>query len=195
MGGLGNVTHGDAARGRLAPEYRSWKGAKERCHKPTHPRYADYGGRGILMCAEWRDSYAAFLAYVGRKPSTGHSLDRIDCNRGYEPGNVRWATILEQARNRRRRIRLNGTELLEDAGARLGIRQHTLKMRRRYGWNDAEVASTPLRTDMTLTFRGRTLTVNEWATTTGLRARALRKRIRMGWPVHRILTEPLRIAR
>ena len=66
--------------------------------------WANYGGRGIRMCDEWLNSYAAFLAYMGERPE-GMTLDRIDVDGNYEPGNVRWATPLEQARNKRRQHR------------------------------------------------------------------------------------------
>lgn len=99
-----NLSHGDSKRGGWAPEYRAWVNMITRCHNPNATRYKDWGGRGIGVCNEWRESYVAFLAYVGRRPSPRHSLDRYpNVNGNYEPGNVRWATRIEQARNKRRR--------------------------------------------------------------------------------------------
>jgi hypothetical protein len=72
-----------------------------RCRNPNQARFADYGGRGITVCERWRD-FAAFVADVGMPPGPGYSLDRIDNDGNYEPGNVRWATSKEQARNSRR---------------------------------------------------------------------------------------------
>lgn len=98
--------HGDNARygAGVTPEYRSWTHAKGRCYNPTDANYSDYGGRGIRMYPEWVDSYPAFLAYLGRKPSVTHSLDRFPNNDGdYAPGNVRWATPSEQNYNQRKR--------------------------------------------------------------------------------------------
>ncbi len=72
---------------------------KRRCFNPKVREFRNYGGRGITVCGEWRESYAAFLDHVGRRPSPKHSLDRIDNEGDYEPGNVRWATALEQRHN------------------------------------------------------------------------------------------------
>lgn len=88
---------------RDAPEYSSWQGMLARCHNPKSPRYSDYGGRGIAVCDEWRESFAAFFEHVGPKPTPAHSVDRIDNESGYLPGNVRWASPTEQAGNRRPR--------------------------------------------------------------------------------------------
>lgn len=82
-------------------EYRAWRSMKGRCHCPTHKAFARYGGRGIYVWPEWRESFEAFLAHIGPKPDPSYSLDRIDNNRGYEPGNVRWADRSTQNKNRR----------------------------------------------------------------------------------------------
>lgn len=94
--------HGWATAANRRPEYRSWKHAKERCHNPRTKAWARYGGRGIAMCEEWRNSFEAFIAHVGPKPSPKHSIDRINNDGNYEPGNVRWATPKEQVANQRR---------------------------------------------------------------------------------------------
>ena len=83
------------------PEYKAWDGARARCNNPANRKYPLYGGRGIRMADEWLHSFSAFIAEVGPRPSLKHSLDRKDNDRGYEPGNVRWATTREQNINRR----------------------------------------------------------------------------------------------
>lgn len=83
------------------PENNAWRAAKYRCTNPNAKHYADYGGRGISMCDEWTTSFEAFFDHIGPRPSSQHSLDRIDVNGDYEPGNVRWATAHEQNLNRR----------------------------------------------------------------------------------------------
>src|SRR5262249_11363120 len=79
-----------------SPEWQAWQSMKTRCLNPNYPGAHNYSGREITVCAEWLDSFVAFFAHVGLRPSPEHSLDRIDNERGYEPGNVRWATRLQQ---------------------------------------------------------------------------------------------------
>lgn len=83
-------------------EYRIWADMISRCERPTATGYKDYGDRGIGVCQTWRQSFVAFLADVGQRPSPLHSIDRINNDGNYEPGNVRWATKSEQRLNQRR---------------------------------------------------------------------------------------------
>ena len=92
-----NTKHG---RTRTA-EYRAWTSMKKRCTDSRSPSWPDYGGRGITVCERWAHSFVAFLVDVGERPSPLHSIDRIDNDGNYEPGNVRWATREQQARNKR----------------------------------------------------------------------------------------------
>jgi hypothetical protein len=99
--GCGNLTHGEARTGRITPEYRAWRNMLTRCTLPPDDRaYKYYVGRGIRVCERWRISFVNFLNDVGRRPSPQHSIDRIDVNGNYEPGNVRWATRMQQAWNK-----------------------------------------------------------------------------------------------
>lgn len=96
-------THGESSwkQHHATPEYSAWHGMIGRCHNQNDQNFRLYGERGIVVCARWRGSFEAFLADVGRRPSPTHSIDRIDSNGNYEPGNVRWATVFTQNRNRR----------------------------------------------------------------------------------------------
>jgi hypothetical protein len=93
--------HGHCVGGKSTPEYNSWRAMLARCYLPTHRYYWRYGGCGIRVCERWRVSFAAFLADMGPRPP-GCTLDRLNNKRGYEPGSVRWATLSEQNKNRRR---------------------------------------------------------------------------------------------
>jgi hypothetical protein len=98
-----NLKHGHARdTAKKTPEYTAWTHMKDRCSSPGHPQFKDWGGRGIRVCARWADSFATFLADVGPRPSPDLSLDRIDNDGNYEPGNVRWATRSQQQSNQRR---------------------------------------------------------------------------------------------
>jgi hypothetical protein len=111
--------------------------------------YMYWGGRGIKMWPEWRSSFAAFYAYIGPAPSEKHTLDRYPNNDGnYEPGNVRWATEAEQARNKRNNISLsvNGrTMILADWAKERGIAPTTIASRLKIGWSDEKAVLTPVR--------------------------------------------------
>lgn len=129
-------------------EYSSWNQAKQRTTDPNHAKYASYGGRGIRMAKEWVDDFPAFFEHMGFRPP-GTTLDRIDNDRGYEPGNCRWATAKEQARNTRSNvlIEVDGTkktvgEWSETSGIpekRIWCRMH------RDGWDGKRAVFTPLK--------------------------------------------------
>ena len=100
----GGYKHGATVNYSESPEHISWRGMRERCSKPSHRAFKYYGGRGVSVFPEWNDpvdGFAAFLSYVGPRPSPDHSIDRYpNYNGNYEPGNVRWATRSQQILNR-----------------------------------------------------------------------------------------------
>lgn len=119
------------------PEHNAWQGMKQRCHNPRNKGYRHYGGRGIQVCERWRHSFDAFLEDMGLRPSDDHSLDRIDPDGNYEPGNVRWATLHDQANNRtdNHYVEFNGRRVsLAEAERLSGISQKVLWYRIHNQW-------------------------------------------------------------
>lgn len=114
------------------PEYKSWQSMKSRCNNENDPSYKHYGGRGIKVCDRWMKSFENFLSDIGRKPTSNHSLDRIDFNRDYEPSNCRWATDFEQNNNKRanKKILVDGHIVTVSQAAKMkGLEYHVLHSR------------------------------------------------------------------
>ncbi len=89
---------------RYHPFYNKWKTMKQRCYNPNNPRYADWGGRGIIVCNEWKNDAKAFIEYISllnNAGKDGYSIDRINNNGNYEPSNIKWSTKQEQNNNQR----------------------------------------------------------------------------------------------
>lgn len=140
--------HGEAIAGNPSLEYVTWTAIKRRCLNPRASDYPNYGGRGITICDAWRDSFEAFLANVGRRPSSQHSIDRIDNNGNYEPGNVRWATRREQANNMRtnRRLTFDGVTRTATEWARIvGMEPYLVHRRLSDGWSIERALNAPVR--------------------------------------------------
>jgi hypothetical protein len=133
--------HG-ARRTRL---YVIWTNMKARCLNPRNPAYASYGGRGIEICKDWRESFIMFRRDMG-EPSPGMEIDRIDNDKGYSPENCRWATCAEQSRNRRsaRLLEINGTtKSMSEWAAETGISIGTVWSRLRLGWSAMDAVFRP----------------------------------------------------
>jgi hypothetical protein len=134
------------ADGKVLAEYDAWHMCIQRCENPNNPGYKTYGARGIRVCHRWH-SFENFFADMGPRPSPRHSIDRIDNDGDYEPGNCRWATPAEQARNRRtnRMIEFGGrTMCISDWAAEIGISCGSL-MRRLDLWGVERALTTPAR--------------------------------------------------
>lgn len=127
------------------PEYAAYRQARTRCQNVNGHAYKNYGGRGI----EFRfESFEQFYAELGDRPSPKHSLDRIDVNGHYEPGNVRWATAIEQSTNRRDRNLIhfrNESKTLAAWARDLGLDYGMLSSRFRYGWTVERAFTEPSR--------------------------------------------------
>lgn len=146
-----NFIHGENRRGNRTIEYRAWEGMKARCDVRTRnasyrKRYVD---RGIRVCDRWLSSFADFIKDMGRRPVGMTSIDRIDNDRSYEPGNCRWASREDQQRNLSSNVLLtvDGLTLPVAAWAtRAGLSRSTVLRRYRAGLAPAEcIASTDRR--------------------------------------------------
>lgn len=137
--GRKRATHGASRNGKLTPEYIAWNNCRSRCYDPKNTHYKDYGGRGIKVCPEWRNSFSRFLADVGPRPSPKHSLDRFPDNDGnYEAGNVRWATQQQQQRNNRKTyyLTIDGvTRCIVEWEEVAGLSRGTIHYRMNAGWS------------------------------------------------------------
>lgn len=145
-----STKHGEFI-GRELPssEYNTWCHLRARCYDRNNRSYAYYGGRGLRVCARWLgpNGFANFLADMGRKPSSQHSIGRVDNRKGYSPKNCRWETKVTQMNNRRNciNIRLNGvTKTLAEWARALGINRSTIKARLNRGWSAKKALTTPL---------------------------------------------------
>lgn len=127
-------------------ERHAWLDMKARCIDPLHPAYHRYGGRGILVCDEWIENFSAFYAHVGPAPNKMQSLDRIDNSKGYEPGNVRWATKRQQNSNKENTIYItaNGcTQSLAYWARELKVPHSKLYWRYKNGWQHERIINEP----------------------------------------------------
>jgi hypothetical protein len=137
-------THGESSYRRTA-EYRAWINMITRCENKKRPGYRRYGGRGIVICKRWRESYFLFLQDVGRRPTPKHSLERVRNDSGYEPSNVIWATRRTQNNNKcsTRYLTSGGVTLSVAEWARkIGVTYSALISRVQRGWS-TERALTP----------------------------------------------------
>ena len=175
-------------------EYRIWGGMLGRCRNPRDDAYRLYGARGIDV------KYASFIEFfndVGPRPTLDHSIDRIDSDGHYEPGNCRWATGVEQANNtnRNRTLSFNGKCRTVAEWARVqGIPYATLMGRIQRGWSVEAALTEPVgaHEERNLTVDGRTMKVAEWAREIGVSEWTLYRRLQRGWSAERTIKEKVR---
>lgn len=141
-------TDSRASKGRSGrhPLFNIWKAIIQRCENPKHDAYPLYGGRGVTICDRWRNDFDAFATDVGPRPSRQHTIDRIDNDGNYEPGNTRWATWSQQGRNRRNTVMVEwrGRSIsLNDAAELAGLDHATLAWRLKRGWATERAMTTP----------------------------------------------------
>lgn len=143
----GRVKHGMAE----TSEFRIWSQMLGRCQNPKNNVFKYYGGRGIKVCERWK-TFSLFLSDMGKRPS-GLSLDRINNDGDYEPGNCRWATRKEQSRNSRkaRILTVNGvSKCISEWSEVSGINPYAIVARKRLGWPDCLAVFQPIRAKRSL---------------------------------------------
>lgn len=186
-----NYKHG-LCKSRL---YRTWTHMIGRCYNATDAAYDNYGGRGIVMCNEWKNSFCSFYDWAlenGYNDSL--TIDRIDVDGNYCPENCRWVDQKTQQNNRRDNVfveyngkRITVAQLAEITGAKPA----SLRRRLKTGWSVEKIVNTPYekQKERLLTFSGKTQNINAWARETGISKITIRNRLnRYGWTVEETLS-------
>ncbi len=159
--------HGATRNGKQPSEYQIWSQIKQRCMNPNHPKFHRYGGRGIVMDPAWADSFSTFREAVGRRPSRRHTLERLNNNRGYIPGNVKWATKKQQNRNlsSNRIVNYRGTDyVLADLAEQMGMSRKRLQGRLDAGFTVEDAVELPVeRSRVFFEYGGETHSLTVWA--------------------------------
>lgn len=178
-----SITHGHALDRTVTPTLSSYRNAYSRCYHQSAARYAQYGGRGIKMCARWKNSFEAFLEDMGERPD-GTTLDRYPNRDGdYEPGNCRWATSAEQGTNKHATIQVEceGKKIsLRQFAARQCVSYKALHKRVMGNHEDPYQASEALKLPKPVLHEGERMTVKEFAARTGVNYKALHSRMTRG---------------
>lgn len=145
--------------------YKAWTGIKQRCRNKNNANYMRYGGRGIDVCDEWFDSFSEFYKFIGDRPSDKHSIDRIDNDNGYFPGNCKWSTVSEQVGNRRNTVFLTIDGVTKQAklwSDESGIPLTVILSRVRSGWDHKDAANRQMRKKKYNCITGISWSVNRW---------------------------------
>lgn len=193
--------------GSKSTEYRIWCGMRQRCFNPNAGFFHLYGGRGILVCAGWKNNFGAFYRDMGPRPSKKYEIDRIDNDRGYECGkcqecatlfrtpNCRWATRKEQMWNRTVSVRLTlhgVTRCLSEWSELKGIHPATVKGRLDRGWPTEKALLTPARhyDEAWVVYRGKRTRLTVVSDETGVSLDVLRGRLRLGRTIEEAIGGP-----
>ncbi len=170
-------------------EYRIWKLMRQRCMNPRNAKYHRYGGRGIIICERWND-FQSFLIDMGPAPSSKHTIERVDNNGAYEPGNCRWATRKEQSRNtsQNRVIEWCGEKMCLSAWAeRLGLQVWTLLKRLDRMPLHRAMQPGRLYRDQIVIVNGECGRLADFARKQGISIKTVRSRIRAGRTIEQAL--------
>lgn len=179
---------------RQTPEYVAWNNMIQRCHNANNPQYVDYGARGITVCDRWRNSFVSFFEDMGPRPTPDHTLDRRDGSKGYSKNNCRWATWVEQGRNRfnNRLVEHEGKQVtVSELSEITGIPVGRLFSRLNNGHPLLAEKNSSRPPPRKYEFRGESKTLREWAESLELPYHTLYTRIEQRkWPVEKAFTTP-----
>ena len=149
-----NLTHGMSK----TPEYKVWKSMRQRCHRASCKGYENYGGRGIKVCSRWMHSFDNFIADMGRRPGPKYSIERVNNDGDYEPGNCIWIPLRDQVKNQRKKKnyqpkRINIAQIIEarETPYRWGLDNYLAK---KFGCSRVTVRRWRLRPDVTWLLQG-----------------------------------------
>lgn len=169
-----------------SPEHRTWVEVHRRCYNENTAQYKDYGGRGIRMSDEWKNSFEAFYRDMGPKPGSAYSIDRIDNNGNYEKGNCRWGTRTTQSNNTSTNVRYDfeGESLtIAELASRFNMPYATMRMRLIYFPIDVAVNKDIRFLKFKFTMNGVTKTMKEWLAKAGITFEEYVSRRELGWSI------------
>jgi hypothetical protein len=171
--------------------FSTWSNMLQRCYNPRNIGWKYYGEKGVAVCDRWRLSFWDFVKDMGPKSSPSHTLDRIDNNGNYEPGNCRWATRKEQARNTSRNhiVKVgDGNLTVGEAASMIGLTTsgliHRIERASRLGTLSGKKLS------MKITVNGVSRTIAEWAEVNGIKSGTIYLRMYKGWSPEQSVTMP-----
>lgn len=172
--------------------YETWQTMKKRCSNPNNRQYHLYGGRGIIVCDEWRNDFQAFYDWaMSHGYADDLTIDRIDVNGNYEPSNCRWATMKEQQNNRRNNhlITYNGeTKTLKQWSEKIGIDWGVLYSRLKKGWSiEKSLTTKQMRQRIMIPYNGEMKSITEVAKESGIKYATLLYRVNNGWDIDKAL--------
>lgn len=173
------------SKGIPTPEYRAWLSMRKRCSAKNTRSPHRYTGRGIKVCSRWANSFQNFFDDMGKRPSSKHSLDRINNNKNYEPSNCRWATQMQQCNNKENNIVLlhkGKTRSLIEHCAELGMKPITVRNRLARGWSVQEALETPVN-DWFVSYNGKRGSIRSHCKELGLNYDVVVRRVKKGWTI------------